>query len=52
MRPASASTINDAALNRARYEAHAQRLLRRSTERQRELDAKKASAAPRVPAQP
>jgi electron transport complex protein RnfB len=50
MRPAPESA-NDAALNRAHYEAHAQRLLRRSTERQRELDAKKASVAPRVPAQ-
>jgi hypothetical protein len=43
---------NQAALNRARYDAHSERLLRRTADRQRELDAKKASLAGRVPANP
>ena len=36
---------NQASLNRARYDAHSERLLRRAADRQRELDAKKASLA-------
>jgi electron transport complex protein RnfB len=40
-----------ASLNRARYNAHSERLLRRAADRQRELDAKKASAG-RAPSQP
>ena len=34
-----------APLNRARYDAHTERVLRRASDRQRELDAKKASLA-------
>jgi electron transport complex protein RnfB len=43
---------NQASRNRARYQAHSQRLLRRAADRQRELDAKKASLAGRTPARP
>ena len=50
MRPGPAPAANQPALNRLRYDAHNVRLVMRSTERQRELDAKKA-AAPR-PANP
>jgi electron transport complex protein RnfB len=42
---------NQASLNRARYDAHSERLLRRAADRQRELDAKKASAG-RAPSRP
>jgi electron transport complex protein RnfB len=52
MRPASASAVNQPQLNRTRYDAHTERLLRRAAERQLELDAKKASASLRVPAAP
>ena len=54
MRPAPVSQerSNQASLNRARYQAHSQRLLRRAADRQRELDAKKASLAGRLPARP
>jgi Na+-translocating ferredoxin:NAD+ oxidoreductase subunit B len=43
--------VNQPALNRARYDAHAARLASRATQRQRELARKKAAAA-RRPAQP
>jgi electron transport complex protein RnfB len=36
--------VNQAALNRVRFDAHKERLQNRATERQRELDAKKAAA--------
>jgi electron transport complex protein RnfB len=36
-------------LNRTRYHAHSERLLRRASDRQRELDAKKASVSGRAP---
>jgi electron transport complex protein RnfB len=52
MRPGPAPAVNQTDLNRARYEAHTGRLLRRTQERQRELDAKKASASHRASAQP
>jgi electron transport complex protein RnfB len=54
MHPVAAplDSSNQAALNRARYEAHSDRLLKRALDRQRELDAKKASAAGRAPAHP
>jgi electron transport complex protein RnfB len=47
MRPASEpkETSNQAYLNRARFDAHSERLLRQTADRQRELDAKKASLA-------
>jgi len=45
MRPGPAPAANQPALNRARFEAHAARLLNRAAERQRELDAKKAAAS-------
>jgi electron transport complex protein RnfB len=51
MRPGPAPAANQSALNRARYEAHTQRLSRRAKERQRELDAKKASASRRASAE-
>jgi len=44
MRPAKATAVNQADLNRMRYAAHNERLWRRATQRQRELDAKKAAA--------
>jgi electron transport complex protein RnfB len=50
MRAGPPPAANQPALNRLRYDAHNARLATRSTERQRELDAKKA-AAPR-PASP
>ena len=52
MRPAPApqEPSKQASLNRARYDAHSERLLRQAAGRQRELDAKKASLAGRVPA--
>jgi electron transport complex protein RnfB len=42
---------NQPPLNRARYDAHVERMLRRASDRQRELDAKKASLAGRAPAE-
>jgi len=45
MRPGPAPAAIQPALNRARFEAHAARLLNRAAERQRELDAKKAAAS-------
>ncbi len=45
--PEPAGRPNQASINRARYEAHAERLLRRAADRMRELDAKKASLAGR-----
>jgi Na+-translocating ferredoxin:NAD+ oxidoreductase subunit B len=52
MRPASApeEPANQAYLNRSRFEAHSERLLRQAADRRRELDAKKASLAGRAPA--
>jgi Na+-translocating ferredoxin:NAD+ oxidoreductase subunit B len=52
MRSGPAPAASQADLNRARYEAHTERSLRRAQERQQELDAKKASASRRVPAEP
>jgi hypothetical protein len=43
MRPDPLS-VNDPALNRARFAAHRARLTNRTLQRQRELDAKKAAA--------
>ena len=43
MRAGSAPAPNQAALNRARYLAHTQRLRRRASRRQHEIDAKKAA---------
>ncbi len=51
MRPAPAP-LPSRELNRARYEAHTQRLLRRAQDRQRALDTKKASASQRAPIEP
>ena len=51
MRAGPQPTVNQSTLNRARFDAHNQRLRTRAAERQRELDAKKA-AAPRPAAQP
>jgi Na+-translocating ferredoxin:NAD+ oxidoreductase subunit B len=51
MRPGAQPAANQSTLNRARFDAHSARLLNRSSERQRELDAKKA-AAPRRAAEP
>ncbi len=48
MRTAPASAVNDAAVNRRRYTAHTVRLLSDAAERQRQLDAKKASAVRRT----
>lgn len=45
MRPRRGSGLPERQLNRARYEAHMARLRRRSEERQRELEAMKASAS-------
>jgi electron transport complex protein RnfB len=54
MRPVSepAGPPDQASINRARCEAHAERLLRQAADRQRDLDAKKASLAGRAPAHP
>ena len=52
LRPGPAPAVNQADLNRARYDAHTERLLRRAQGRQRELDAKKASASHRISAEP
>ena len=43
MRTGPPPAENQASLNRIRYESHMERLLRRAQDRQRELDAKKAS---------
>jgi electron transport complex protein RnfB len=51
MRPGPASAANQADLNRTRSEAHTERLLRRAQERQRELDAKKATVSLQAPAE-
>jgi Na+-translocating ferredoxin:NAD+ oxidoreductase subunit B len=51
MRPGAQPAANQSTLNRTRFEAHGARLLNRATERQRELDAKKA-AAPRRAVEP
>jgi len=48
MRPAPESALNDAPLNRRRYNAHAERLANLAEERQRQLDAKKAGAGRRA----
>ena len=45
MRPGPEPAADQAVFNRARFEAHAARLLNRAAERQRELDAKKAAAS-------
>jgi electron transport complex protein RnfB len=47
MRPAAPPAAEQAALNRERFAAHSARLSNRAVERQRELDAKKATAARR-----
>jgi hypothetical protein len=44
MHPAAPPAEAQAALNRERFAAHSARLLNRAAERQRELDAKKATA--------
>jgi electron transport complex protein RnfB len=44
MRPGPQPMADQAALNRARFDAHNERLRIRAMERQRELDAKKAAA--------
>jgi Na+-translocating ferredoxin:NAD+ oxidoreductase subunit B len=44
---AAASIVNDADVNRRRYHAHTERLQRRAQERQRTLEAKKASISQR-----
>ncbi len=51
MRPGPEPAANQPALNRGRFEAHGARQLNRAAERQRELDAKKATA-PRRAAEP
>jgi electron transport complex protein RnfB len=48
MRPELKPAANQPALNRMRFEAHGARLLKRTAERQRELDAKKAAASRRA----
>src|ERR1700728_1403230 len=44
----AAEAVNDPALNRERYSAHASRLLNQAAERQQQLAAKKATAARRL----
>jgi electron transport complex protein RnfB len=51
MRPASDPAVNQPLLNRERYGAHAARLASQAAERQRQLDAKKATAVHRPRAQ-
>jgi Na+-translocating ferredoxin:NAD+ oxidoreductase subunit B len=51
LKPGPEPAANQPALNRMRFDAHNARLLNRSIERQRELDAKKA-AAPRRTGEP
>jgi len=48
MRAATEPAVNQPALNRERYAAHTARLANHAAERQRQLDAKKASAARRA----
>ena len=48
MKPAPASVANEPPRNRARFEAHQARFERRSLERQRMLDVKKAALARRT----
>lgn len=48
MRPAPLTTGNDSALNKERYAAHTGRLANQAAERQRQLDAKKSTAARRL----
>jgi electron transport complex protein RnfB len=48
MRAAPQPAANDPALNRERYAAHTRRLASQAAERQRQLDAKKATAARRL----
>jgi Na+-translocating ferredoxin:NAD+ oxidoreductase subunit B len=50
MRVAPASAVNEPQLNRQRYMAHTARLSSQAVERQRQLDAKKASAVRRAAA--
>jgi Na+-translocating ferredoxin:NAD+ oxidoreductase subunit B len=50
MRPGPAPAVDQAILNRERFDAHTQRLERRALERQRAIDAKKAAAPQRAPA--
>ncbi len=45
---AAPATVNNAALNKERYTAHTERLAAQAAERQRQLDAKKATAARRL----
>lgn len=52
LRPGAEPAANQATLNRARFEAHNARLLNRTAERQRELDAKKAAAPRRLASEP
>jgi electron transport complex protein RnfB len=55
LKAAAEPAANQPALNRIRFDAHGARLLNRATERQRELDAKKAGASRqehRRPAEP
>jgi electron transport complex protein RnfB len=52
MRSEPAPVANQPDLNRARYDAHTQRLLQRAQERQKALDAKKAAASRTVPVVP
>jgi len=47
MRPAPENFVNDPSLNKERYAAHTGRLATQATERQRQLDAMKATAARR-----
>jgi Na+-translocating ferredoxin:NAD+ oxidoreductase subunit B len=47
MRPAPELAVNPPALNKERYTAHRERLAAQAAERQRQLDAKKATAARR-----
>jgi Na+-translocating ferredoxin:NAD+ oxidoreductase subunit B len=47
MRDAPEASMNNPALNRQRYDAHTARLVAQAAERQRQLDAKKASVARR-----
>ncbi len=44
MRPGPAPAVNQAELNRQRFDAHTQRLQQQALERQRAIDAKKATA--------
>jgi electron transport complex protein RnfB len=49
MQPASVPSPNEPARNRARFDAHVQRLANRAAKRQRELEAKKAAAPRQAP---